>query len=162
MFVLIGFSIASNWYALISVDLATSLSRMLNISLAVLANTPSGNYKIIVTGNIEKSITGGWSVTASMTDRIPDTRLNLLGWLPDVHWPWETDFITVQCTMINTISQDSYEGDCGAGRVNSWIGGSTNYELEIRNVPVGTYTVKIQVFEGDENRISKNIGTWNV
>jgi hypothetical protein len=112
------------------------------IGLMISQLLPSAGYKVTINGQAGYGTVGGWGL------QFDSYQNSLDNWYPFGFWPWETGDIVVDC-YLSDVNGDSYHGSQNIGSVNN-LNPLTQYKpfhVPIRRVPVGTYHLRIDVYE---------------
>lgn len=108
----------------------------------VLLLMPATNiYKVSVQGTVGYGFAGigGWSVSVTKKSTIGDN------YFPISTTIFDTGNIKVIATL--TGGSNFYRSETSVGTLSSIVGGSVNYNIDIRQVPKGTYNLHIEVYE---------------
>lgn len=110
------------------------------VILAILLMPQPNLYKATVTGTVSYGFAGigGWSATITHVSATQGDNLFPLGII-------STGNIKVIATL--TDEAHYYSAEANVGTLSSIVGGSVNYNVDVRQIPKGTYTLRIDVYE---------------
>lgn len=130
-----------------------TLAVVVAITFAVLLLPIMPGYKVTVSGkSTYNSLTGTWTVYYSGYTYEEDPYLLETLWVWDT---WDTKHVvTLQGSTLR------HTKELSTGSVSSWLGGVIDWNIQLRRIPEGTYTLTIDLYEKEGGFFFFPVGTW--